>query len=98
MRSTVAEYPHRDLCLFFGFESPSELCYVHLASVPDDRAHNVFAVRDAPRVALAPVASAGVHWGEDVWHRVRLTRAGATVRAWFDGELVLEAADPDPRP
>ncbi len=97
IRSTVAEYPHRDLCLFFGFQAPGELRYVHLASTPDEHAHNVFAVHEAPRAALAPLASRGVSWGEDVWHRARLERAGGTIRVWLDGELVLSAEDPDPR-
>ena len=67
------------------------------ASAPDENAHNLFAVRGAPRARLAPIPLRGVSWGEGVWHRVRLEREGTALRVWFDGELVLEARDPDPR-
>ncbi len=97
LSSTCKEYPHRDLCLVFGFESPGELRYAHMASAPDENAHNLFAVQGAPRARLAPIPLRGVSWGEGVWHRVRLEREGAALRVWFDGELVLEARDPDPR-
>ena len=54
MRQTGREYGHRDLCLFFGFQSPSRYYYVHLASQADPNAHNVFRVQDAPRTSMLP--------------------------------------------
>ncbi len=94
---TGRDYGHRDLCVFFGFESPTRFYYVHLAPAPDAHAHNVFAVKDAPRAALAPVAAQGVDWGRDAWHRVRVERrvGPGPVRVFWDGgdEPILTAID-----
>ncbi len=91
---TGPEYGHRDLCLFFGWQSPARFHYVHLATTPDPHAHNVFAVANAPRVALLDVPRRGVAWG-DTWHRVRLERrlAAGTLRVFLDGgdAPILEA-------
>lgn len=75
---TGPEYAHRDLCLFFGWQSAERFYYVHLASAPDPNAHNVFVVDRAPRTNLAPVPEHGVDWGDGVWHHVRLQRRVAT--------------------
>jgi len=92
---TGREYGHRDLCLFFGFVDPAHFYYAHLASQPDDHAHNLFLVDGADRRRLAPVPARGVQWGTDRWHRVRLERGlgDGSIRLWLDGELVLEARD-----
>ena len=94
---TGREYGHRDMCLFFGFESPSRFYYVHLASTPDPHAHNIFLVDDAPRVAIAPVGEKGIDWGDGVWHHVRIERRveSGTIRVFFDDleTPVLEAVD-----
>ena len=37
LQQTGREYGHRDLCLFFGYQGPSQFYYVHLASVADTR-------------------------------------------------------------
>ncbi len=97
MMQTGREYGHRDLCLFFGFESAERFYYVHLATTPDPRAHNVFLVDGAARRNLIPARDRGVDWGQEKWHHVRLVRdvdAGA-VRVYFDDMLVpvLEAED-----
>ena len=31
LQSTARDYPHRSLCLFFGYQDPSHFYYVHLA-------------------------------------------------------------------
>ncbi len=83
---TGEEYGHRDLCLFFGFQDPEHFHYVHLASTPDNHAHNIFLVDNSPRVKTGPVAARGVNWDSRQWHRVRLERdvnAGET-RVYFD--------------
>ena len=90
---TGREYGHRDLCVFFGFESPERYYYVHLATTPDPNAHNVFLVDRAPRRNLAPVAERGVEWGTGEGHTVRVVRRGAVVEVSFDGETVLRAED-----
>ena len=93
LRQTGREYGHRDLCLVFGHVDPANFYYVHLATAPDPWAHNVFLVDDADRVALAPVPERGVDWGTDVWHDVRVERAGTRIRVWFDGTLTHEVHD-----
>jgi hypothetical protein len=83
---TSREYGHRDLCLVFGFQSPSRFGYVHLATTPDPHAHNVFVVDEAPRRAVAPTPVRGVDWGQGVWRHVRVERrlADDAVRVYWD--------------
>ena len=70
-QQTGREYGHRDLCLFFGYRSAAHFYYVHLASQPDERAHNLFLVDGADRRNLLEVQDQGVDWGQG-WHRLRL--------------------------
>ncbi|HRR26800.1 MAG TPA: RraA family protein [Acidobacteriota bacterium] len=85
VRSTKEEYPHRDLCFFFGWQSPARFYYAHLASAADPHAHSIFLVNDAPRVSIAAERTEGVQWG-DGWHTVRIERdtAAGTIRVFFD--------------
>ncbi|MEM7305334.1 MAG: hypothetical protein AAF682_01625 [Planctomycetota bacterium] len=90
------EYGHRDLCLFFGYQSPERFYYVHLATEPDQNAHNVFLVDGADRRNLLAPQERGVDWGAG-WHHLRLERDAeeGTVRVFFDDMVtpVLEARD-----
>ena len=96
---TGREYGHRDLCLFFGMKDPSNFYYVHMASVPDPHAHNIFLVNDEPRVAIAGEIEKGIDWGDagKDWHTIRLERdiEKGTIRVYFDNmeAPVLEAND-----
>lgn len=94
---TGKEYGHRDMCLFFGMQDPTHFYYVHLATKADDHAHNVFIVNGAPRTKIAKKTTAGVHWGLEVWHTVRLERrvSDGTIRVYFDDrhEPVMVAED-----
>ena len=83
---TGRDYGHRDMCVFFGFASPQQFYYVHLAPKPDAHAHNVFRVHDAPRVALANVPANGIDWGRDRWHHVRIERRlqDGSIRVYWD--------------
>ena len=83
---TSKEYGHRDMCLFFGVQDPSHFYYTHIATQGDDHAHNVFIVNGAPRVKFAKQTTAGVNWGLEVWHHVRLERKASdgSVRVFFD--------------
>jgi hypothetical protein len=95
---TGREYGHRDMCLFFGFQNPTNFYYVHLATSADENAHNIFIVRNAPRTRIARHTNQGVRWGSNSWHRVRLERRAATgtIRVWFDDlrEPIMVATDP----
>ncbi len=93
---TGREYGHRDLSLFVGFEGPDRYIYAHLATEPDDRAHNLFLVDHADRTPMAAVPDKGVDWGRG-WKRIRVERRDGTLRVYFDGERQpTVAADRDP--
>jgi hypothetical protein len=83
---TGKEYGHRDMCLFFGFQSPTNFYYTHIATAADPNAHNVFIVNNAPRKNFAKETTKGVNWGLGVWHKVRLERnlAAGTIKVYFD--------------
>lgn len=83
---TGKEYGHRDMCLFFGFQSPTNFYYTHIATAADPNAHNVFIVNGAPRRNFAKETTKGVNWGLGVWHKVRLERnaSAGTIRVYFD--------------
>lgn len=82
---TGREYGHRDLSLFFGFEGPNRYYYAHLATEPDDRAHNIFLVDNADRAPMGAIPDEGVDWGSG-WKRVRVERQDGSLRVYFDGE------------
>jgi len=83
---TGREYGHRDMCLFFGFQTPTNFYYAHLATAADPNAHNVFIVNSKPRTNFAKLTTKGVNWGLNVWHKVRLERdtAAGTIKVYFD--------------
>ena len=69
---------------------------LHLATTPDERAHNVFLVDGAARRNLLPARAQGVDWGAG-WHHLRLERrvADGLIRVYFDDltQPVLEVRD-----
>ncbi|AWW29998.1 hypothetical protein DN752_07595 [Echinicola strongylocentroti] len=87
LQQTGKEYGHRDLCLFFGMKDPANFYYVHIASIPDPHAHNIFLVNDEPRVAIGKTVSDGVDWGAtDEWHKVKIVRdiEKGSIEVYFD--------------
>src|SRR5690606_34508696 len=38
-RSTIKDYGHRDMCVFFGYQDPAHFYYVHLGKQADDHAN-----------------------------------------------------------
>jgi hypothetical protein len=86
---TGREYGHRDMCIFFGFQNTSQFYYIHIASIPDEAAHNVFIVNNAPRTNFAHEVSDGIDW-EGGWHKIRLERNIDTglIRLYFDDMTV----------
>jgi hypothetical protein len=83
---TGKEYGHRDMCLFFGFQNPTNFYYAHIATAADKNAHNVFLVKNAPRTNIAKETTKGVNWGLGVWHKVRLERklSDGSIKVYFD--------------
>ena len=93
-RSTKEEYGHRDLCVFFGWQSAAEFYYVHFGQVTDDRANQVFIVNKADRIKVSNKTTEGTPW-DDKWHKIRVTRVGGLIRTYFDDMKtpVMEASD-----
>ncbi|MHC4719868.1 MAG: 3-keto-disaccharide hydrolase [Planctomycetota bacterium] len=73
MLSTVKDYPHRDLCLYFGYQDPSHFYYVHIANRSDPHANSIFLVDGKARVSIAKTRTEGTKW-DDNWHTIRLLR------------------------
>ncbi len=75
--------PHRDLCIFWGRQSPSEFYYVHFGAKPDPHACQIFIVNNADRTMITRDQAAGTPW-TDGWHDLKVTRHGADVKVYFD--------------
>lgn len=97
MMQSGREYNHRDLCLFFGVVDRDHYYYAHMATLGDDNAHQVFIVNESPRTPITTDRTAGVDWGTDEWHHVRLVRDAqqGTIRVYFDDmdAPILEASN-----
>ena len=85
VRSTIRDYGHRDMCLFFGYQDPSHFYYVHLGKKTDDHANQIFIVNAAPRTKISLKTTAGTDW-DDAWHDVKIVRrtTGGTIEIYFD--------------
>ncbi len=85
VKSTVDDYNHRDVCLFFGYVDPAHFYYVHIGKVADPHCNQVFIVNGADRKAISLTSTEGTQW-TDEWHRVKLTRNAATgrIELFFD--------------
>jgi hypothetical protein len=74
---------HRDLCVFWGRQSPAEFYYVHLGAKPDPHACQIFIVNNADRKMITRDLSQGTPW-TDGWHNIKVTRHGGEVKVYFD--------------
>ncbi|MBX2841239.1 MAG: hypothetical protein KTR26_05680 [Flammeovirgaceae bacterium] len=75
LRQTGKEYGHRDMCIFFGFQDPAHFYYVHIASITDDHANNIFIVDGAPRTKISTKTNEGNDWGKsEDWNHTRVVR------------------------
>jgi hypothetical protein len=96
VRSTQAEYGHRDVCLLFGGQDATHFYYVHLATKADEHANSIFLVNGEPRVSIATERTEGTHWDEG-WHHVRVIRdsTSGTIEIFFDdmAKPVMKATD-----
>ena len=84
-QSTKKDYPHRDLCLFFGFQDPSHFYYVHFGKRTDNHANQIFIVNEAPRTKISTKTTAGTNW-DDEWHHARIVRnvESGRIEVFFD--------------
>lgn len=85
VKSTTAEYGHRDACIVFGYQDPAHLYYVHLGSKTDDHANQIFLVNDAPRTKISTKTTEGTKW-TDEWHTIKVVRkvADGTIEIYYD--------------
>jgi hypothetical protein len=85
VQSTIKDYDHRDVCLFFGFQDPSHFYYVHLGKKADDHANQIFIVNDEPRKKISTTSTPGTPW-TDGWHHVRVVRKPepGSIEVYFD--------------
>jgi hypothetical protein len=96
LRSTVKDYAHRSLCLFFGYQDPGHMYYVHFGKVADDHANQIFIVNGEPRKKISVESTKGTNW-DDEWHHARVVRNVATgqIDVYFDDmeKPVMRAVD-----
>jgi hypothetical protein len=96
LQSTARDYPHRSLCLFFGYQDPSHFYYVHFGQQADDHANQIFIVNEAPRTKISTKSTDGTPWDNE-WHHARIRRNVATgsIEVFFDNmdEPVMTATD-----
>jgi hypothetical protein len=73
LQSTARDYPHRSLCLFFGYQDPAHLYYVHFGQKTDDHANQIFIVNNEPRKKISTKTTEGTPWDNN-WHHARVVR------------------------
>ena len=85
LQSTKQDYPHRDMCLFFGYQDPAHMYYVHLGKRMDPHANNIFIVNGADRKSISTKTTEGTNW-DDEWHHARVVRnvETGTIDIYFD--------------
>jgi hypothetical protein len=85
VQSTVKDYPHRDLCLFFGFQDDDHFYYSHLGKSTDKHANQLFIVNGADRMMISTRTTPGTNW-TDEWHHVKVVRkvADGTIEVYWD--------------
>jgi hypothetical protein len=85
VKSTHADYAHRDACIVFGYQDPAHFYYVHLGAKTDDHANQIFIVNDAPRTKISTKTNPGTKWTDD-WHNVKVVRKAddGTIEIYFD--------------
>ena len=84
VKSTKNTGNHRDCCVFFNYQNPTNFYYIHLGAKPDAHSGQIFIVKDAPRTALTHNQTR-TPWTED-WHHVKLMRDAekGTIAIYFD--------------
>jgi len=96
LQSTARDYDHRSMCLFFGFQDPSHLYYVHFGKKTDDHANQIFIVDNADRKKISTETTPGTNW-TDGWHHARIVRKvdTGTIEVFFDDmqKPVMKAVD-----
>lgn len=96
LKSTTRDYPHRSLCLFFGYQDPAHLYYVHFGQKTDDHANQIFIVNNEPRKKISTETTPGTPWDNN-WHHARIVRKveSGVIEVYFDdmAKPVMKAVD-----
>jgi hypothetical protein len=84
-QSTIPDYDHRSLCLFFGYQDDAHLYYVHFGKRTDDHANQIFIVNNEARKKISTKTTPGTPW-TDNWHRARVVRSAESgeITVYFD--------------
>lgn len=84
VKSTLDTGGHRDCCIFFGYQSPTQFYYVHLGARPDPNSGQIMIVNEAPRTPLTDNKNP-TPW-DDQWHDVKVVRHAetGTIEIYFD--------------
>ncbi len=84
VKSTKDTGNHRDCCVFFGYQNPTNFYYAHLGARPDPHSGQIMLVKDAPRRALT-TNEKRVPW-DDGWHKVKVVRDSGSgkIEVYFD--------------
>jgi hypothetical protein len=94
-QSTGKDVPHRDMCLFFGYQDASHFYYVHIAKKGDDHANQIFIVNGADRVKISTKTTPGTPW-DDKWHDIKIVRKvgdGSIEIFWDDMKTPIMTAN-----
>ncbi len=85
LRSTTRDYPNQSLCLFFGYQDPSHMYYVHFGRQTSDTSNQVFIVNGKDRTPIATKTTSGTAW-DDAWHHARIVRTveDGAIKVYFD--------------
>jgi hypothetical protein len=85
VQTTARDYPHRDMCVFFGYQDPARFYYAHLGQRTDDHANQIFIVNGADRTKISTKTTPGTKW-DDKWHDVKVVRNVTTgaIEIYFD--------------
>lgn len=84
-QSTARDYPHRSLCLFYGYQDPAHMYYTHFGQKTDDHANQIFIVNNEPRKKISTKTTAGTPWDNE-WHHARIVRDvdSGKIEVYFD--------------
>lgn len=85
LRSTTRDYPNQSLCLFFGYQDPAHMYYVHFGRRTSDTSNQVFIVNGEDRTPISTQTTSGTAW-DDGWHHARIVRRAerGTIEVYFD--------------
>ncbi len=85
LRSTKPDYPHRDMCLFFGYQDPAHFYYAHFGLKSDSASNSIHVVNNADRRPIVKTRTDGTPWTEGYHHArvIRLVDTGS-IEVFFD--------------